>query len=92
MLANNGYVGRHPEDMTMHQQIMIVDDFTERTMLMAQALRDSGYRVLTLQVHTNEELQENLSRLQPDFLVIGDEVVIDLNAKDCVYHDIKMAS
>ena len=42
---------------------------------------------------SNEELQENLSRIQPDFLVIGDEVVIDLKTDDNLYMlgDIKIA-
>jgi len=77
----------------MHQQIVIVDDATESTTLIAQALRDNGYGVVTLQVHSNEELQENLARLQPDFLVIGDEVVIDLKTDDNLYmlNDIKIA-
>ena len=66
----------------MYQQIVIVDDSSERTTLLAQALRDSGYGVMTLQVHTNEELHAGLNRIQPDFLVIGDEVVIDLKADD----------
>ena len=77
----------------MYQQIVIVDDATESTTLIAQALRDNGYGVVTLQVHSNEELQENLTRLQPDFLVIGDEVVIDLKTDDNLYmlNDIKIA-
>ena len=69
----------------MYQQIVIVDDSSERTTLLAQALRDSGYGVMTLRVHTNAELQEGLSRIKPDFLVIGDEVVIDLKAADSAY-------
>ncbi len=77
----------------MYQQIVIVDDATEDTTLIAQALRDNGYGVMTLQVHSNEELQESLARLQPDFLVIGDEVVIDLKTDDNLYMlgDIKIA-
>ena len=66
----------------MYQQIVIVDDSSERTTLLAQALRDSGYGVLTLQVHDNEELHAGLTRINPDFLVIGDEVVIDLKSDD----------
>lgn len=66
----------------MYQQIVIVDDSSERTTLLAQALRDSGYDVMTLQVHNDEELHEGISKLNPDFLVIGDEVVIDLKADD----------
>jgi DNA-binding response OmpR family regulator len=66
----------------MYQQIVIIDDSTERTTLLAQALRDSGYGVMTLQVRNNEELHAGLDRLKPDFLVIGDEVVIDLKADD----------
>ena len=69
----------------MYQQIVIVDDYSERTTLLAQALRDSGYGVQTLQAHTNEELHAGLSRIKPDFLVIGDEVVIDLKADDSAY-------
>ena len=77
----------------MYQQIVIVDDATERTSLIAQALRDNGYGVVTLHVHSNEELQANLRRLKPDFLVIGDEVVIDLKVDDDPYmlDDIKIA-
>jgi DNA-binding response OmpR family regulator len=67
----------------MYQQIVIVDDSTERTTLLAQALRDSGYGVMTLQVQSNDELHADIDRLKPDFLVIGDEVVIDLKADDC---------
>jgi DNA-binding NtrC family response regulator len=66
----------------MYQQIVIVDDASERTTLLAQALRDSGYGVMTLQVRSNEELNAGLVRIKPDFLVIGDEVVIDLKAED----------
>ena len=69
----------------MYQQIVIVDDYSERTTLLAQALRDSGYGVQTLQAHTNEELHAGLRRIKPDFLVIGDEVVIDLKADDSAY-------
>jgi DNA-binding response OmpR family regulator len=69
----------------MYQQIVIVDDASERTTLLAQALRDSGYGVMTLQVQNNEELHEGLSRIKPDFLVIGDEVVIDLKADDSAH-------
>jgi response regulator RpfG family c-di-GMP phosphodiesterase len=68
--------------MNMYQQIVIVDDHTERTALMAQALRDSGYGVMTLEAQNDEELQAGLRGLRPDFLVIGDEVVIDLKAAD----------
>lgn len=66
----------------MYQQIVIVDDASERTTLLAQALRDSGYGVLTLHVENEAELHEGLSRIKPDFLVIGDEVVIDLKTDD----------
>jgi CheY-like chemotaxis protein len=69
----------------MCQQIVIVDDASERTTLLAQALRDNGYGVMTLQVHNKEELHAGLCRLQPDFLVIGDEVVIDLKAGDSTH-------
>lgn len=69
----------------MRQQIVIVDDATERTTLMAQALRDNGYGVTTLRIRGREELHEKLCRLQPDFLVMGDEVVIDLRADDIPY-------
>lgn len=66
----------------MYQQIVIIDDSSERTTLLAQALRDSGYGVMTLQARNNDELHAGLDRLKPDFLVIGDEVVIDLKADD----------
>ena len=66
----------------MYQQIVIVDDSSERTTLLAQALRDSGYGVLTLHVENDAELHEGLSRIKPDFLIIGDEVLIDLKADD----------
>ena len=69
----------------MYQQIVIIDDSSERTTLLAQALRDSGYGVLTLRVHSNEELHAGLDRIKPDFLVIGDEVVIDLKADDSTH-------
>jgi len=77
----------------MYQQIVIVDDSSERTTLLAQALRDSGYGVLTLQVHDYEELHAGLARINPDFLVIGDEVVIDLKADDSadMLHEIGIA-
>ena len=78
----------------MFQQIVIVDDFTERTTLVAQALRDNGYGVMTLQVHSNEDLHEKIVRLRPDFLVIGDEVVVDLKADDGLdrLQEIRLAS
>ena len=66
----------------MYQQIVIVDDHTERTALMAQALRDSGYGVMTLEADNDAELRAGLRGLNPDFLVIGDEVIIDLKADD----------
>ncbi len=69
----------------MHQQIVIVDDHTERTTLMAQALRDSGYGVMTLQAQNDEELHAGLRRFKPDYLVIDDEVIIDLKADDDLY-------
>lgn len=69
----------------MYQQIVIIDDSSERTTLLAQALRDSGYGVLTLRVQSNEELHAGLDRIKPDFLVIGDEVVIDLKADDSTH-------
>ena len=69
----------------MYQQIMIVDDSSERTTLLAQALRDSGYGVMTLQVENDEELHEGLIKFKPDYLVIGDEVVIDLKADDSAH-------
>ena len=65
----------------MYQQIVIVDDSSERTMLLAQALRDNGYGVMTLQARSNEELRAGLCQLRPDFLVIGDEIIIDLKAR-----------
>ena len=69
----------------MNQQIVIVDDSSERMTLLAQALRDNGYGVMTLQVHNNEELHTGLTRIKPDFLVIGDEIVIDLKSDDGEY-------
>lgn len=66
----------------MPQQILIVDDATERTTLVAQALRKNGYVVMTMQLKDNEALQASLRRLKPDYLVIGDEVVIDLKAQN----------
>jgi DNA-binding response OmpR family regulator len=77
----------------MYQQIVIVDDHTERTALMAQALRDSGYGVMTLEAQNDEELYAGLRRFKPDFLVIGDEVVIDLQASDnrCLLQEISIA-
>lgn len=62
----------------MRQQIMIVDDASERTAIIVQALRDSGYGVMTVQAHSSDELYASLCRVQPDILVIGEEVVIDL--------------
>ena len=75
----------------MQQRIVIVDDFTERTALMARALRDSGYGVLTVQAHSEEELWENLRRLRPDFLVIGDDLIIDLHRGEGPLKEIKIA-
>jgi hypothetical protein len=69
----------------MYQQIVIIDDSSERTTLLAQALRDSGYGVMTLRVQSDEELHAGLDRIKPDFLVIGDEVVIDLKADDSTH-------
>jgi len=69
----------------MYQQIVIIDDSSERTTLLAQALRDSGYGVMTLRVQSDEELHAGLDRIKPDFLVIGDEVVIDLKADDSAH-------
>lgn len=66
----------------MSQQILIVDDATERTTLVAQALRKNGYVVMTMQLKDNEALQASLRRLKPDYLVIGDEVVIDLKSQN----------
>lgn len=65
----------------MHQQIVIVDDSSERTMLLAQALRDNGYNVMTLLARNNEELRAGVCQFRPDFLVIGDEIIIDLKAR-----------
>ena len=65
-----------------HQRIVIVDDFTERTALMARALRDNGYGVVTVRARSDEELRNSVCRLRPDFLVIGDEVIIDLKDGD----------
>ena len=62
----------------MHEQIMIVDDASERTTIIAQALRDNGYGVLTVPAGSSEELHASLCRVQPDILVIGEEVVIEL--------------
>lgn len=64
----------------MHQQIVIVDDANERTILIAQALRESGYGVTTLYSRDNKELYKKLCRLKADFLLIGDDVVIDLKS------------
>lgn len=69
----------------MRQKIVIVDDLSERASLMAQALRKNGYGVITLRARNNEELRESLRRLRPDFLVVGDEVVIDLKARGDEY-------
>lgn len=66
----------------MPQQIVIVDDASERTRLITEALRNNGYAVLSLSPRSDEELHASLCRLRPDFLVIGDEVVIDLKAGD----------
>lgn len=51
----------------MHQWIVIVDDDTERIRLMARALRDNGYGVVTVRARNDEELRESLCRLRPDF-------------------------
>lgn len=65
----------------MPQHIVIVGDKDERTVLTAQALRDNGYGVTTLRSHNNKDLHEKICRLQPDFLLIGDDVVIDLKSE-----------
>jgi len=65
----------------MYQQVMIVDDASERTALMAQALRENGYGVLTVRAADNRELQDQLRMVRPDILIIGDEVVIDLTSE-----------
>ena len=72
----------------MSQQILIVNDATERTTLVAKALRKNGYAVMTLQLKDNEALQASLRRLKPDCLVIGDEVVIELKAQNS-FHMLK---
>lgn len=64
----------------MNQRVMIVDDASERTALIAQALRDNGYGVLTVAAADRRELQDQLRRLRPDILVIDDEVIIDLKS------------
>lgn len=66
----------------MYQQVVIVDDASDRIPLMAQALRDNGYGVLTVQAQSGEELYTRLCQLKPDILVIGDEIVIDLKSVD----------
>ena len=63
----------------MDQQIVIVDDASERVDLMAQALRDHGYAVLTVKVADGADLQARLRVIKPDFLVISDDI-IDLKA------------
>lgn len=77
----------------MCQQIVIVDDANERTTLIVQALRDNGYDVTTLQPQDSAGLQASLLHLKPDFLVIGDEVVIDLKTDDCAHrlHELGIA-
>lgn len=69
----------------MYQQVMIVDDASERTALIAQALRDNGYGVSTVRARSDSELHAQLRRLRPDILVIDDEVIIDLTSEDGVH-------
>ena len=77
----------------MNQQIVIVDDASERMTHIAQALRSSGYNVTTLQAENDHQLQASLCLLRPDFLIIGDEVVIDLKSADDIdmLHEMGMA-
>lgn len=63
----------------MEQQIVIVDDASERVDVMAQALRDHGYVVMTVKVADGADLQARLRVIKPDFLVISDDI-IDLKA------------
>lgn len=72
----------HQEDPDGSQRIVIVDDFSERTPLLARALCDNGYGVVTVRAHSDEELQASVCRLRPDFAVIGDDVIIDLAEGD----------
>lgn len=64
----------------MYQRVMIVDDFSERTALIAQALRDNGYGVMTVAAATHRELRDHVRVLRPDILVIDDEVIIELSS------------
>jgi len=66
----------------MPQQIVIVDDASGRAPLIAEALRSNGYSVMTLPAQNDHALQASLWLLRPDFLIIGDEVVIDLKSHE----------
>ncbi len=66
----------------MGQRVVIVDDASDRTALMAEALRGCGYRVVMLQAQTSDELLAGLCRIRPDILVYGEEVVIELDSDD----------
>ena len=70
------------EDPSTPQQIVIVDDASGRAPLIAEALRCNGYSVMTLPAQNNHALQASLCLLRPDFLIIGDEVVIDLKSHE----------
>src|SRR3569623_1821572 len=63
----------------MEQQIVIVEEASERVALMAQALRAHGYAVKTVKGADGADLHARLRVIKPDFLVISDDI-IDLKA------------
>lgn len=68
----------------MEQRVLVVDDRTEHTAIMSEALKQAGFNILTVAVDGDEELEQYIAAFKPDVLIIDDEVIIDVDGKAAI--------
>lgn len=63
----------------MNQRVLLVDDRSEHTALMGQALKRAGFDILSVAVDGPDELEQYIAAFRPDVIVVDDEVIIDVD-------------
>ncbi len=72
----------------MNQRVLILDDDSERTVLMQGALDAAGYDVVVVRAESYGELQAQIHRFQPSVIVLDDELIINVDGREPVLADL----
>ena len=67
----------HPPGLSMEKErVLLINDHTERTLLLEQSLASAGYDVMVLHDADQDRLQHCIDSFHPDYLMLEDEILV----------------